>query len=137
MSSRHTEDLSADTASLYWLFHYGMVDAQIDYIVTCTYRSEDEQTKLYAQGRTAPGNVVTNAKAGESAHNCEDPNGNPAARAFDIVPMVNGKPDWDGTHPVWEQAGKIGEGVGLEWAGRWKSFKEKPHFQLPNWRANK
>jgi peptidoglycan L-alanyl-D-glutamate endopeptidase CwlK len=134
MSSRNPQDLSEDTKARYLNFDAAMRVAGIDYILTCTYRSDEEQTALYAQGRTAPGSIVTNAQAGQSAHNCEDPAGNPAARAFDVVPVVNGKPDWDGSHPVWEQVGKIGEAAGLEWAGRWKSFKEKPHFQLSNWK---
>lgn len=32
-------------------------------------RTFDQQTALYAQGRTGPGGIVTNARAGESAHN--------------------------------------------------------------------
>lgn len=32
-------------------------------------RTFDQQTQLWNQGRSAPGGVVTNAKAGESAHN--------------------------------------------------------------------
>jgi peptidoglycan L-alanyl-D-glutamate endopeptidase CwlK len=47
----------------------------------------------------------------------------------DIVPLVNGKPDWDGSHPVWAQIGAIGQECGLEWAGSWKTFKELAHFQ--------
>lgn len=136
MASRNPQDLSLDAFSLYNKFGMGMKDAKIDYILTCTYRSDDEQAKLFAQGRTAPGNVVTNAPPGQSAHNCVNPAGGPAARAFDIVPVVNGKPCWDSANPVWQSVGKIGEAVGLEWAGRWKSFKEFPHFQLPNWKQS-
>jgi peptidoglycan L-alanyl-D-glutamate endopeptidase CwlK len=136
MASRRIEDLSADTAHKYWMFDAGMKAAGIDYLVTCTYRSEQEQQALFDQGRNTPGKIVTNAPPGRSAHNCTDPVGNPAARAFDVVPMVNGKPDWDGSHPDWERTGRIGESVGLEWAGRWHSFPEKPHFQLPHWDAN-
>lgn len=33
------------------------------------YRSMERQAQLYAQGRTAPGSIVTNAKAGQSIHN--------------------------------------------------------------------
>lgn len=33
------------------------------------YRSTERQNKLYAQGRTAPGGIVTNAKGGQSLHN--------------------------------------------------------------------
>ena len=38
-------------------------------IITSTYRDESEQNALYAKGRTSPGNVVTNAKFGDSMHN--------------------------------------------------------------------
>jgi len=76
---------------------------------------------LYAQGRTAPGKIVTNAKAGDSWHNWRC--------AVDVVPLVNGKADWDGSHPVWAEIGRLGKEAGLEWAGEWKSFKELAHFQ--------
>src|SRR5699024_12147382 len=33
------------------------------------YRSHAEQNALYAQGRTKPGNIVTNARRGQSLHN--------------------------------------------------------------------
>lgn len=96
----------------------------IDLIVTCTYRDNEEQNRLYAQGRTVKGRVVTNAKAGQSFHNYR--------LAYDVVPMRNGKPVWDTDHEdglLWQRVGAIGEAHGLEWAGNWKSFKEFPHFQ--------
>jgi peptidoglycan L-alanyl-D-glutamate endopeptidase CwlK len=37
--------------------------------LTSGYRSKKEQNELYAQGRSKPGQVVTNAKAGQSYHN--------------------------------------------------------------------
>ena len=99
--------------------------AGIDVLITCTYRDAEEQNRLYAQGRTAPGRKVTNAKAGQSFHNYH--------LAFDCVPMRSGKPVWntagaDGA--LWETIGKVGESVGLEWAGRWTRFREYPHFQF-------
>jgi len=30
---------------------------------------------------------------------------------------------------LWQRVGECGELVGLEWAGRWTSFREYPHFQ--------
>lgn len=36
--------------------------------VTSGFRSIEEQNKLYAQGRTTKGKIVTNAKGGESMH---------------------------------------------------------------------
>ena len=103
----------------------------IDLLIYCTYRDYAAQTDLFARGRTVlyeAGHMVkkvTNARAGQSFHNFR--------RAYDCVPLIHGKPIWDtaGAHAaLWERVGKIGESLGLEWAGRWISFKELPHFQL-------
>lgn len=93
----------------------------IDLLVTSTYRDNESQEALYEQGRTRPGKVVTNAKSGESWHNYRC--------AIDVVPLVNGKPVWDGSDPIWQTVGELGEKAGLEWAGRWRTFKEMAHFQ--------
>jgi len=93
----------------------------IDLLVTSTYRDIESQDALYAQGRTTEGKIVTNARGGQSFHNFRC--------AIDIVPLVNGKPDWDGSHPVWAKIGSLGKASGLDWAGEWKSFKELAHFQ--------
>lgn len=130
MASRNVNDLSPRMQELYKSFEAAMAAAEIDYILTCTYRSNDEQQRLYNQGRTTKGPVVTNAKPGQSKHNCMD-RGKPAAQAFDICIMKDGKLDWDVKNPDWRKAGELGKGVGLEWAGDWKSFKEYPHFQQP------
>jgi peptidoglycan L-alanyl-D-glutamate endopeptidase CwlK len=98
----------------------------LDPLVTCTSRTNAEQTALYAQGRTKPGQIVTNAKAGQSAHNY--------GLALDFVPMINGKIEWNAKHPHWQLIGEIAESVGFEWAGRWTKFREFPHIQLPSWR---
>lgn len=95
--------------------------AGIDLLVTSTYRDNASQNALYAQGRTKPGKIVTNAKAGQSWHNYKC--------AVDVVPVVAGKPRWDVKDEVWQQVGKLGKAAGLEWAGDWKRFKEYPHFQ--------
>lgn len=90
----------------------------IPVLVTSTLRTFAEQDALYAQGRTKPGNIVTNAKAGQSFHNW--------AVAFDVVALKNGVPDWNCD---WATLGAIGESCGLEWGGRWDTFTDKPHFQ--------
>jgi peptidoglycan L-alanyl-D-glutamate endopeptidase CwlK len=99
--------------------------AGIDLIVTSTYRDNESQAALFAQGRTKPGAIVTNARPGQSWHNWRC--------AFDVVPIRNGKPVWgtagaDGD--LWRKVGEIGEQAGLEWAGRWTGkFRELAHFQ--------
>lgn len=93
--------------------------------ITSGDRSYAEQDALYAQGRTKPGGIVTNAKAGESWHNF--------ALAIDVVPIdKNGHADWDGP---WERIGEIGKSIGLEWGGDWKTFKDRPHFQMRHGRT--
>jgi len=100
--------------------------AGYDILVTCTLRSEAEQAALYAQGRTVPGAIVTNAKPGQSAHQY--------GLGMDIVPIVNGKPDWSGTDPLWLEIGALGQARGLQWLGAPDSmFREAAHFQVPGW----
>lgn len=110
-------------------------------LITCTYRDGEEQNRLYALGRTKKSHIgvtekrplglkVTNAKAGESAHNFEL-NGLPASKAFDFVPLFGGKPVWDEKSDLWQKLGKIAIGLGLEWYGEPNAkFKEFPHVQL-------
>lgn len=129
MPSRKLEDLHPEIRPLADEFLKIAAADGIDVLVTCTYRSNIEQAALYALGRTAKGRIVTNAKPGESLHNVTV-EGLPASRAFDVVPMVHGKPMWEPDHPAWRKLGEIGESIGLEWAGRWRRMKEFPHFQL-------
>lgn len=131
MPSRKLEDLHPDLEPLAREFLRRCEAAGLDILVTCTYRSNEEQSQLYAQGRNGkPGNIVTYAKAGQSAHN-NTIKGKPAARAFDIVPLVGGKPVWDAQHPAWQTAGQIGMALGLNWYGKPSAkFREMPHFEL-------
>lgn len=99
----------------------------VELLITCTLRSNQEQSELYAIGRTKPGRKVTNAKPGSSAHN--------HGCAMDVVPVIAGKPCWDASHHGWQVYGEEVRRAGLEWAGDWKSFKEFPHCQIPNWRS--
>jgi len=94
----------------------------LDLLVTCTRRSNEEQDALYAQGRTKPGPIVTNAKAGKSFHQF--------GVALDLYPIVHGKPDFAGTSPNWAKIAAIFKKHGFEWAYEWKHFKEMPHFQM-------
>ncbi|MDD5189440.1 MAG: M15 family metallopeptidase [Dehalococcoidales bacterium] len=135
MASRKTSDLHPDLEVKANQFVAECQRRNIDILITCTYRSNEEQLTLYKQGRETPGRIVTNAKPGESAHNCVNPNGSPSAQAFDVVPLIHGKPQWDATDPVWQTVGEIGKSFGLEWAGDWVKFKEFPHFELPGFKV--
>ena len=120
INSRSLDDLSPPVKQRAEAFIEAAKAKGIDLLVTSTYRDHESQTALYNQGRTTPGKVVTNAKAGQSWHNHRC--------ALDVVPLVNGKAIWN-DNVVWMQIGEIGVACGLEWAGNWKTFKEFPHFQ--------
>lgn len=95
----------------------------IQLIIASGYRSNEEQEKLYQQGRTTKGPVVTHAKPGQSKHN--------SGMAFDVAPLdKNGKPHWPNDDALWEKIGRIGESLGLKWGGRWAGFRDRPHFEL-------
>ena len=92
-----------------------------------TLRTFAEQDGLYAQGRTAKGSIVTNAKGGLSYHNY--------GLALDIV-IIDGKnaswdtkKDFDGDGKAdWKEIVTIFSQYGWEWGGNWK-FVDAPHFQ--------
>ncbi|MGB7925246.1 MAG: peptidoglycan-binding protein [Pyrinomonadaceae bacterium] len=86
-------------------------------------RTIAEQDALFAQGRSKPGNVVTNARGGQSNHNY--------GLAVDLVPFTNGKPNWLAPNSIWMALGSEAESLGLEWGGSWKKFLDRPHVQLP------
>lgn len=88
--------------------------------ITDGYRTFAEQDKIYAKGRTAPGKIVTKAKGGQSYHNY--------GLAFDCYFTENGKVTFK--KGITPEVAKIGEELGLEWGGRWKSIVDLPHFQL-------
>jgi len=87
-------------------------------------RTFEEQDALYAKGRPNNGPIVTNARGGRSNHNF--------GIAFDIGVFEGGK--YLGESPKYKAVGVLGEQLGLEWGGNWKTFKDAPHFQLrPSW----
>lgn len=124
INSRDLDDLHPKVAAMARELIARCQKEGIDLLVTNTYRDAESQAQLYARGRTSPGKIVTNAGPGESFHKWRV--------AFDVVPVRYGKPVW-GTYgengTLWECVGAIGEAIGLEWAGRWRKFREFPHFQ--------
>lgn len=118
--SRRIEDLHPVVGELCRMFLDACEAKGHKLKVTQTYRTTEEQNALYAQGRTAPGKIVTNAPAGYSWHEM--------GRAFDVCFVgTDGQPSWAEGHP-WEEIGDIGEDLGLEWGGRWK-HADRPHFE--------
>ena len=122
INSRSLSDLNPKVAAMCSEFINRCKAQHIDILITSTYRDAESQNALYAQGRTAPGKKVTNAKGGQSYHNWKV--------AFDFCPIVNGKPNWNDV-ALYTKCGEIAKSVGLEWAGRWTgNMKEMAHCQF-------
>ena len=90
-------------------------------LVTETYRSQARQSYLYEQGRTRPGQIVTQVKK-VGYHN--------TGNAWDICQNIKGKEYSDNS--FFEKCGKIAKSLGIEWGGYWTGFVDKPHFQISN-----
>lgn len=103
--------------------------AGIPLTVTFTLRSMETQAALYAQGRTKPGAIVTNARPGYSYHNF--------GLALDVVPTeLLALPKWGDTpahqkltEALWARVGAIGKAIGFRWGGDFRSIKDRPHFE--------
>jgi peptidoglycan L-alanyl-D-glutamate endopeptidase CwlK len=101
---------------------------------THTLRTFAEQDALFAQGRTKPGSIVTNARSGRSWHNY--------GMAIDIVLLIDKnrdgvfesvsydtKADFDSDGKRdWIEVVNIFKEYGWEWGGDWR-FVDAPHFQ--------
>jgi peptidoglycan L-alanyl-D-glutamate endopeptidase CwlK len=110
------------------------------------YRSIDYQNQLYALGRTKRnpdgasvkkpmGNIVTNAKGGQSYHNFglaidfallldKDRDGKYEFLSWDLAADL----DRDGQKD-WQEVVKAFKAAGYEWGGDWHSIVDNPHLQ--------
>ena len=121
--SRRIADLEPHTQDLCNQFLAACGRAGHLVTVTQTLRTMEEQARIYAQGRTMPGAIITYAPPGTSAHNF--------GMAFDIC-IAGAEPYPAGFD--WEALGVIGEALGLGWGGRF-SHPDLDHFERLDWRS--
>lgn len=93
-------------------------------LITQGYRSIAEQDALYAQGRTKPGKIVTNAKGGTSYHNFG------LAVDFALYTADGKDVTWDDSSAAWKTVVRIFKAKGFAWGGDFRSFKDTPHFEM-------
>ena len=115
--------------SAYTKIFDAMASLGFDLRVTDGLRTVAQQQALYAKGRTAPGNLVTNAdgvikRSNHQAH--EDGFGH----ALDCTFFVNGVPSWDEKLP-WKLYGEMAKSLGCKWGGDWVGLVDKPHIEWP------
>ena len=127
--SRKLEDLHPRVQTMARALLDKAAASGIPLTVTFTLRSMETQDALYAQGRTKPGKIVTNARAGYSFHNF--------GLALDVVPTELLKlPNWGDApatqrraNDLWAKLGAIGKSIGFRWGGDFTTIKDRPHFE--------
>lgn len=105
----------------------------VDFTITDGVRTTEQQQKLYAQGRTVPGAIVTNCDGvtRKSNHQAKEDG---YGYAVDIYPFVNGKVQVNDAKNLSVIADHIikvasANGINIQWGGNWK-MKDYPHFEL-------
>ncbi|MGV3466903.1 MAG: M15 family metallopeptidase [Heyndrickxia sp.] len=99
-------------------------------VITDGFRSAADQDQLYKKGRTVSGNIVTNAKGGESYHNY--------GLAVDFaLKTTTGNIIWDMQYDGngdgksdWYEVVDLAKNLGFTWGGDWIRFKDYPHLQM-------
>ena len=87
------------------------------------FRAWMAQERLWAQGRTQAGPIVTDARPGASWHEF--------GMAVDLgIIRLLGEPGWAPDDPAWQKLGNVGKTVGLFWGGDFVHNPDRPHFQL-------
>lgn len=136
LSPRMRVNEAANLTTLHRTLAYAFAHAKQEYIrrypdgnrpyLLYSYRSNELQAKLYAQGRTTKGPIVTYKKPGTSKHNR-----NPA-EAFDVAFVAE---DNELSYEVrqYQRFYEIVHEINseIEWGGLWAKLKDFPHFQLP------
>ena len=98
-------------------------DGPGEWRVTEGMRTPERQSELYAQGRTAPGEIVTNTLASDHLK----------GEALDVALVDGGNALWDFNY--YDQLNALVQqiaaerGLNITWGGDWK-MRDGPHFQL-------
>ncbi|MCL2565980.1 MAG: M15 family metallopeptidase [Defluviitaleaceae bacterium] len=120
INSRNIDDLHPTVARGCREFIRRMNAAGFAHVgISSTYRDNVHQDWLFAQGRTRPGNIVTNARGGQSIHNY--------GLAFDFFQNIRGQ-EWNNPH-FFDTGGRIWQEMGGVWGGSWVRFVDRPHCE--------
>lgn len=105
-----------------------MQDAGYPAKILYCHRSADEQRALYAKGRTAPGDIVTQARPWESPH-----------QYYEAVDIIHPSLAWDVSEDYWEALASCVRIVAerydalLVHGHEWR-FRDSAHIEMADWR---
>lgn len=101
-----------------------------DFSITQGIRTAEEQNKLYQQGRTTQGKIVTNCDGYKIKSNHQIKSDG-LGHAGDIAVLINNKITWNERYykKVAVAARILMQKYNIKWGGDWKNFKDLPHFE--------
>ena len=123
-----TKKLDSCNAIIQHVMHESIKTSSFDFTILCGHRSKEQQKKLYAQGRTEPGKIVTWTL--NSRHN-ELP-----SDAIDVAPWIDGSIPWDNEELFIELGNHIKNtaiALGYSewiWGGDFVRTKDYPHHEF-------
>ena len=101
-----------------------------DFSISQGVRTVEEQNKLYQQGRTTPGKIITNCD-GYKIKSKHQVKSDGFGHAGDIAILVDGKVTWE--EKYYKEVARVGrvlmQKYNIEWGGDWKKFKDLLHFE--------
>jgi peptidoglycan L-alanyl-D-glutamate endopeptidase CwlK len=99
----------------------------LQWVCTDGRRTMAEQDKLFAQGRTKPGKVVTKAPPGSSAHNY--------GLAVDLWPLDKDRDIWwEAPAKTFKPLADLAVDMGLTAGYYFQSIFDAPHVEHPSWK---
>ena len=139
LSNTSKRRLSGCHTSLVEIFELAISRSSVDFGIACGFRSVEEQQRLYSQGRTIAGAIVT----GIDGINNKSKHNHTPSQAVDIYGYVNGKATWD-HRTLCYIAGVVMTcaqelGYSLRWGGNWdrdgeiisdQNLIDLPHFEI-------
>ena len=134
-SNRSIDSLKGVHPRLTILMGVALQDSPVDFTITDGVRTTEQQQKLYAQGRSAPGPIVTNLKGVGNELSKHQIQADGQGHAVDLYPYVNGKIQTDDKKNLRTIADHIKAtakrlGYNITWGGDWTNPVDMPHFEL-------
>lgn len=131
LGTRSKENLKGIHSDLVKVVERAIGLSSQDFTVISGVRTTQEQKDLYAQGRTKPGSIVTNADGVKNKSN-HQAKADGYGYAVDIVPYPV---DWNDLNKFRAIANAIKAAacelkVTVKWGGDWTNLKDYPHFEL-------
>jgi peptidoglycan LD-endopeptidase CwlK len=133
-SKRSLKNLEGIHPDLVKVMTEAIKNSPVDFTITDGVRTTAEQQILYAQGRTKPGRIVTNADGirNKSNHQAKTDG---YGYAVDLYPFYGGTVqlnDHTRLRAIADHIKKTAKqlNIKIEWGGDWAKFRDYPHFEL-------